>query len=98
MGFRAGDGLADVESVEKGAVVDGDGVLGTMHEAEGGGKNIGYFVGSGMKMDGRHSRVRVWSQRLRWSVANDEIRGCGDVPGWNAHVENEPRRGGNCVL
>lgn len=72
-------------------MVDGDSVLGTVSDTEGGGKMIGYFVRSSMKMDGCHSSVRIWSQRLRWSIVDDEIRGCGDVPAWNTHVENESR-------
>lgn len=71
-------------------MIDGDSVLDTMSEAEGGGKNVGYFVGPSMKMDGCHSRVRIWSQRLRWRIVDDEVRGCVDVPVGNTHIENEP--------
>lgn len=53
---------------------------------------------SGMKMNGCHSSVRIWGQRLRWIIVDDEIRGRGDVPAWSTHIENEPRRGGDCVV
>lgn len=34
--FEGRDRLANIESIEKSAMVDGDSVLGTVHEAEGG--------------------------------------------------------------
>ena len=79
-------------------MVNGDCVIGTVSKAKGGGKNVVYFMGSGMKMDGCHSGVRIWSQRLWWSIIDGEIRGCADVPAWNTHVENETRRGGDCIV
>lgn len=90
--------LTDVESVKKSAMVNGDSALGTVSEAKGGGKDVSYFVGSGMKMDGCHSRVRIWSQRLRWRIVDDGKGRRGDVPAWNTHVEDEPRRSGDCVV
>ena len=61
---HCGAGLADVEGVEQGAVVDGHGVVRAGDDAEGGCEGIGNMVCAGGDAEGEHACVRVWGEGL----------------------------------
>ncbi len=89
------DGLANVEGVEEGTVIDGDSVVGTGRSLDFGAEGVLDGVLAGRNMDGGHSGVCVWGSVVRVAVIDGDAGGGG--PGGDTDGEFKGFRGRDVV-